>query len=434
MARARVTIAGLVGLTLLIGNATSAWAETAELEHKAWTDSSNALPTTGISAKARSRPWRPLAGRPRCASSRPVYFEVKLGPSQKAYTMVLDESQGTGRGYDRLYVDADGNRDLRDEKPVEGTVRASRSYTRSQFNAAEVRVRYGGEDLPWTFSAYCYSYQSRGGVPTSLQVSSAAYCEGTVEVGGKQVKLAVVDGDSNGCFNNYYAMPRGARSTRGRLYASGDWILVDANSDGRYDVDSMGLEAFGCGRHLLVDGECYEVKISSCGRRLSVEPAKARCGLLSRRGGGTFSAAFLTRSYGMLTVRSTGEPVKVPAGTYKLYACSFEAKDDAGTVWRATGQGGSSGQLIRVVAGKATTARFGPPLKIGVSASVYPSGSVGSLRPGRTLRLSLEIKGQAGEGYSGRSVTKSGGRLDKPKVKITGRGGKVVATGSFEYG
>jgi hypothetical protein len=78
--------------------------------------------------------------------------------------------------------------------------------------------------------------------------------------------------------------------------------------------------------------------------------------------------------------------------------------------------------------------KFGAPLKAGITAMVLEGGSVDAVKPDSTVRLSLSITGQGGEGYSAGSITKAGARLPPPAFTIRAKDGKEVASGSFQYG
>jgi len=430
----RTLVAGTLGLALVACTVWSAPGDIVELTCKSATDAAGFAPVTAVALEPLANAPRSLKGRPKFASSKPLYFELKLGPARSSYLLALDEGKGNGQGYDRLYVDADRDRDLSNDPPVEGTCTKGRGYSRGEFSGAKALVTHGGERVPWHFAARYTSYDDDGRGRISLSVSCACYCEGTVDLGGKQVKLAVVDVDSNGCFNDLFSLPASG-AEKDSFNASGDWLLADADGDGRFAMSSMGMEACGLGRYLLYGGEVYQVKVSSSGLKLSVAPAQVPCGSLAREGTGPFFAALLTRSNGMLGVQGTGEAVKLPAGAYKLYLCSFEVKEGTGDAWKVNGEGTPAGPAIHVSPGnKPTTAKFGTPLAVGASVKVYPSGSLNAVKPGTTLRMDLDIKGQGSETYSASSITRAGRRLEPPAVKILYKNDKLVASGSFRYG
>ena len=62
------------------------------------------------------RPRELLSKEPEYKSARPLYSAVELGDAKDRFiTLVVDESKGSGSGYDTLYVDANNNGDLTDD-------------------------------------------------------------------------------------------------------------------------------------------------------------------------------------------------------------------------------------------------------------------------------------------------------------------------------
>jgi len=437
---------GLFALLLVVCVATGAWAETVALAYKT-AEGVVTIRRVRRGAKKLTGPPSYLKGRPKLVSSKPLFFEVTLGPQQTPFALVLDESKGTGKGYDLLYVDANGNGDLSDDPPVSGTrggMHASFfSQTSHRFSGVRALVRHGAQAEPWSFSACYYVGHSfiRAGpnkTPTShtysgMYVTSAGYCEGAVEVDGKRLRVAVVDADSNGRFDDYIRVPKAAS---GRLSSSGgDYVLIDANRDGRYANELAAAEVLGYGRYVLLGGRCYEVQVAASGRSLTLSPTAAPLGSLSRAGGGAFVASFLTPRDGMLYVRSAGGPATVPAGSYRLFGCSFVRKDQTGAVWKAEARGTWAAAPIQVAAGRTTVAKCGPPLKVAVAATRSGGSPADPLKPGSTARLSLlSITGQGGETYGAGDITRDGKRVSPPTFKVVSAAGDTVVSGSFRYG
>lgn len=434
MARMAARFPGLAGVAVLL-LAGAVGAEESEFTLRTHGGPVRLAPV--MPARGQAVP-RPASGLPKLACPTPLFFEVKLGPEQVPHLFVLDSSTGAEPGYDRLYVDTNGDGRLSDEQAFEGKCSLNRGYTVGFFHGCKLQVKYQDGAQPWAFNAQYVVFQDANSrAQPSLMLTAAASCEGMVDFGGKKLKVALVDGDSNGRFNDLFAFakaPAGTSVAAGVGPPSGDWILVDANADGQFDAEALGLEAFGCGRYLIVDGKCYEISVSASGRRVSAARSSAPLGMLRRVGDGPFAVALLTPGSGMLALYSSGEPVAVPAGLYRLYTCVTAVTDEAGTLWRATGRANAPAQAFRVEEGKLAAVRFGAPLKVGATAAVYPSGSASALKAGDTVRLSLAIKGEGGEEYSAGAITKAGGRLPPPTVAILARGGQEVASGTFQYG
>jgi hypothetical protein len=66
-----------------------------------------------------------LVKEPSYSSDKPLYALVMLDEdATKVVTIVFDESQGTGKGYDTIYADLNLNGDLTDDKTIKGTLKA----------------------------------------------------------------------------------------------------------------------------------------------------------------------------------------------------------------------------------------------------------------------------------------------------------------------
>jgi len=393
-------------------------------------------------------PTTSLAGEPKYVSSKPVHFEAKLGPADAVYTFVMDESKGMGTGYDVLYLDANGDHDLSDEKPVQGTARMSGTSPRGDFPETEVLVDYGEQRLPWRFRPRYYTHSSikrddAGDVVEHkrnllLLLTSVGCFEGTVAIAGKELKMAVVDADSDACFGSCYQVRTsspypGLQYAEDRLFATGDRLLIDFNGDGQFDLKPSGTpEAFPYGKYLFVNTGWYEVGVAPSGRSLRMDPATMPLGSLGREGGGASWLTLLSKEAGAIFVAPKGEPASAPVGTYELYSCGLTFKDTAGASWQAIGAGTTHGDEIVIEDAKLTSVKLGPPLR----AVVEPSSSAGSLRevkPGASLRIGLVVKGEHEEVYSSAAITRDGQRLPGPTFEISDEDGKVAATGRFRY-
>src|ERR1019366_6679086 len=85
-------------------------------------------------------PFTQIKAYPAFASKKPIYGSIHLCQNRKRPDSgqityyAVDESQGTGKGYDRLYFDANGDLDLRNDPVV-----------RPQSQPPEkARLNYGG--------------------------------------------------------------------------------------------------------------------------------------------------------------------------------------------------------------------------------------------------------------------------------------------------
>jgi hypothetical protein len=148
-------------------------------------------------------PQERLLAEPKFKSTRPIYYAARYGEAKDSlYSMVLDESNGPGRGYDVLYVDANNDNRIdaaKERFPV-------RVGDLSQTGPIRIclRVCAGGVTAPYdvTLSAfeYCDAKFPIPGIHITLRDSS--YYVGEAVFGGKTRKIAVADLNANGLFND----------------------------------------------------------------------------------------------------------------------------------------------------------------------------------------------------------------------------------------
>ncbi|MHC4622654.1 MAG: hypothetical protein ACYS4W_02010 [Planctomycetota bacterium] len=126
-----------------------------------------------------------------------------------------------------------------------------------------------------------------------------------------------------------------------------------------------------------------------------------------------------------VVTRSGRAPVKVRAGAYKLTGAELRKKEGRKEWWTilCRSRGGGKLSKIRVGDGETTVLKVGPPL------TVHPEVS----RSGRTVSIGLSLIGRAGERWIP-AVFASERDAPKATLKIVDEGGKVLASGKFEYG
>jgi len=378
-------------------------------------------------------PATPLKGPPKLVSANPRFFEIKLGPDPISYAFVLDESKGTGQGYDRLYIDTEGNGNLANAKPMTGQCQREGNQTGCLFRDCRVLVRRGGQTALWRFDVFACTDTALGWIKprTVLVVCPFGYYGGAIQLDGRAVKVAAVDAACTGRYDEPLDLKRLALASDGGLDLPGSQVLFDLNGDGRFDVS--GPEAFPCTKYVQLHGSYYAMAVAPNGQSLTLAKAEVPQGTIEREGGGRFTLGLVSSEYGMVTVSCDGEPARLPAGRYKLLWCALALSRRDGATWQGTGKGTEKGSEIVVAADAPTRLKIGPPLVLGVTADVPPPGRPGAVRPGSELTLGIEVYGQAGEAYPS-SALRQGLGAQPPTLRIAAADGKVVQQGSFRFG
>ena len=375
--------------------------------------------------------------------------------------------------YCRLYFDLNHNGDLTDDKVIEAiasNVYSSGTYVRNSFPRVDLVVNADGTkiDYAFTFSIYARSYSGHSYASASL--NAAAYREGEIELDGETKRVALIDFNSNGRFDDEYAIRTDVTTSGGGVYASyGDMLLIvpDVSAPGYgspYDITGSDYRNFVSGL-VNIKGRFYDMTVSAAGDKLSLEPSSAPMGKVTNPNKGFSAIVYGDKGF----VKITGDgskPVALPEGDWKLYSYTINQTDvgdpkapendiadsDEGDNGSLVGmlvaavkksghvatavrvaqprytivsaQGTKDYAAVKVRKGKTAKMPFGPPYKPVVSAS-YSTGA-------DTVSLGMSLIGVAGESCS--NVTINGARPGKPEFTITTADGEEVAAGSFEYG
>jgi hypothetical protein len=114
---------------------------------------------------AEAFPADPLK-EPAYSSEKPLYARIELDEKgSKVLTLALDESKGTGKGYDTMYPDLNLNGDLTDDEPTRGLLGEGSGSASYVFPPLSGRVEHGeegeGSDLLWELTLSYDQYQRK---------------------------------------------------------------------------------------------------------------------------------------------------------------------------------------------------------------------------------------------------------------------------------
>jgi hypothetical protein len=374
---------------------------------------------------ASDSPREVLAKEPEYKSDKPVYLTLELGNAKDRFvTGVLDESGGTGTGYETLILDANHNHDLTDDTPMKASPGKQRNPRELmlRFGPLPVTVRYhdGTERaLKVSLSLRGYRY-SRGEEQISWGVGYqvAQHIEGEADFGGKKVRLAIYDAvpegtrseNGNGCFDDYGM----------------DRLRVDLNGDGALDEET---EDFPLSKVFPYDGKLWNIEVDSFGKQITVRPSQLPTGRVALKSafspGSRIESGHLEFSshQGCAFSYDLGRPgaLLVPAGRYRLGNGSLTLKDAKETEWEVAF---ALPKALSVAAGQSVSLAVGQPVKLQPVVEGRPV-------PGGQVSVSHKLTGAGGEVYS--SVSPANGRKP-PVVTIADAEGVRVGGGPMTYG
>ena len=365
-------------------------------------------------------PPEALVAEPQYFSEHPLYGSFQLADSDdNTYTIVIDESKGTGSGYDTLYIDANNNEDLTDDPKLSETPSPHRQ-SRLEFPLVEISVEIGGREYPYYLTPSTQTYSGR----TDILVSSSSYCLGELAFGEKTYPMALFDSDRNGLFNDVGAIPSESER-RDKIYTSGDMLVFDVDGDGKFwnsTHNTADLQR-GLGKYVSFGDTCYEMDVEPHGRTITIRETEAPCGYIKAKHQDYWVE--LLGDAGALKLSSSESKGKVPVGEYRLATCSIETQDDEGVTWRILGRGNWRQPVIEVKRNRKAALEFGPPLTARITLTKQRD----------VLEIGLDVTGRRGETYPPRDFRRVGkGLPPAPRFQVRDDRGNIVVSGDFEYG
>lgn len=381
----------------------------------------------------------PLVGEPEAKSSRPLYGIGGLNDrARQVYR--IDESQGTGKGYDRFILDLNGNRDLRDDPVAEGRPQKRSGIPLDYVVFGPIEAPASVQVGPWRpiYHAVMEYRQAdlalflrRNVSPGNVRVKSGWYLEASVDLDGAKEKIGLLDGDRDLRLGVESAANAGGGFLP--LYRS-DSVLRDRNASGRFDFDLCESECDSAANRIGIGRNVYTVTVAKDLRSVRLERYTGPQGKLAVAAhADKLRAVRLTSGDdNFVPVLIDGESV-VPAGVYTIESCTVASASGETEPAMTRGWFGEPDK-IRIRPDRATTVRCGPPLELRLEAK-----RVGSRTPKgvsiQKIEIDARVIGAGGERYVRHA---KGGNLtaqaDPPRFRIFDAQGKEIASGRFEYG
>jgi hypothetical protein len=428
----------------------------------------------GYGAYGQLRLKRPaeLKREPEAKSARALYGQLAGSVSSNGFLFRLDESKGTGKGYDRLLIDLNDNHDLTDDPLAKTTVlapalRASSSASeRTMFGPIKVPAeRRLGAGRPVYFAeAYVYTRDSGIRLAGSeayygqLRFKAGWYLEAAVDLGGVRQLVGWYDGNANLRLGDPWKGRTYKMGGEDRVgFTTGDSILQDLNGSGHFEASPLEDESSPFASILYLGATPHRQTFAADYKTVHIEPWTAALAELTLQPRGE-----QVRSVSLAQEGSPGQwnlvkpsvvngKATVPPGNYRLYSSMLEGRTSAGEILRLSGYNRSLKKTFQADSGGSTLLACGAPLKVEVTAAkprVAATVSTNRLASSLsrlvartatpaepTLRINAAVVGEGGESYSSFGVGRDfKGRPPKPAFTIAGPDGKQIAAGNLEYG
>lgn len=333
------------------------------------------------------------------------------------FTIILDESKGTGKGYDTAYmIPSVSNLDLKNATAIE-LARVNSLIVTDRSKLYEVNLHTGTESSSpvkkYAVNLSVYLAKPESEVSRVL-VEMAGAWSGAIKTDEGEVPVILVDRNGNGVFGEPFEFPD-------RPIA--DMIeFKEQTSDSREDISTAKF----FGKAVQYEDKLYSITASPSGETITVSPYTGDTGrikVLAKDGTGESISAFTSMIYGTgggFNV-TPGQEIVVPDDSYKIGATLSITKDES---QRSTFMlSMNSIETISVGKDEVVELTIGGPLSM--SIKVEPDGIVA--KQDEELRIDLEftIPGAQVMSISGASAV---------EVEIKAPDGSIVDSGKAPFG
>ncbi len=353
---------------------------------------------------------------------------IKLGDDERL--LVMDRQKIEDDFYNRIFSDANANKDLTDDPVIDGTLETEsrQSYKRTKFPPIDTRIKVDGKSLPFSFipeffgrlSAPDESRINEDIVERMINCYVRTNClyRGTFEIDGDAYHIWLSDDNCNGVFGEKFELMRFERPISGRIpiFAIGDGIFLSSDEE----IQQHGQQAIG--DWLLVGNRLFEVTISQAKERMSLTPVVKNLVPLELAMQPEHVSLYTEGGKHFLMTCRPDKKINIPRGRYRLYNYSLLKKDDQGDLWSVTARATTECPWINVDGSANIALKFGEPY---IAAVDVPERGVinvqGSTSAQSSVFLLFTIRGQGNEDISEISHEKG----DKTKIPFSKNEGMI---------
>jgi hypothetical protein len=343
-----------------------------------------------------------LRETPADAPPKPVYFALDID-DRKVHGITYRSTDRTKRA--KLRLDTDGNGLLSDEKEYIG-VWLSIFRFQTIFEFGPVSIKHSGDGS----KASRFYIGCADGKYVILYATQ--YRAGRVELGGAYRKIALVDCNYNGRYNDVLVPP-----VRNNREPGCDSIAIDLDGNSKFDFDMSGdWELMPLSRLVKVGGSYYHLDITDDGATVEFRKAQPAFGTLDLGDENVEIKLWSDAAHQHLF--SPKGKWRLPAGSYAAIELKLTETDSEGNRWlfdTEKARGGAG-------AGELGAFEIGPPFQIKTSMK----------KNRKDAWVRFYLQGQAGELYVP-GAKKNGEEVPEPQFQIISATGQRLYSGQFEF-
>lgn len=362
-----------------------------------------------------------ISKMPVTRSKKPLFFGARIDGAGKEGTLciVMDESGGTGKGYDTAFVDVNRNFDLSDDTPVSWSTGRGRSAS-PWITIQAHQGQLDGEHTNNPMQIRLMSYDIKG-QDMSIQKKGAWTC--VVGCNKGDVQFALADMNGNGIYGER-TKPADAKSPG--CPQPGDYAFVDAIGMGKTFIYPSGPASLQLNEAVKLGTRFYKIDANAIGNKVTIAPYDGPMGKLlvqvSNVNGkkAAVTSMSISGNVGTYSFDDCKGPIAIPDGSYKVDGCNIVLAAKNKTLQL----GCSLSSPAKVETDKQSIVSIGGPLKLAIN----PDKKVWYLKPGSSADVSWDIR-------IGSNITvQSLGSSDRePIVNFYNKAGKLIYTTTAGY-
>lgn len=401
---------------------------------------SRSLSFYGVSAASAKRPagdWK----LPKLTSQFPIYYQMSFGGENR---LLIFDQKDAQDNYTRLYFDANGNRDLTDDKPIDGVFDKKDGWMSQgvEFPVVEFTLKVQDKEAPYAFQpilsdilAWKKNHQT-----VMIGRSNACWYAGECELDGKRMRVALLDSNANGRFDEFSSVFNLGQDPDALALASGDQISISP-LDGRGGVAGTTVL---CNR-ISIGPKVYDVAVDMAAGKMTLNETRDK--LVNIRIPKGYGQLMLFSETGgrSLSVLNPAETMTVPEGKYRLISYSGNPKDEQGNQWSIAAYATGKTPYLAADPQNPNPLRIGAPFTALARVPSYDIENAKRTPQIAQVSLSFVLLDAAGRQVNSLSCytpqatgfeksTQSTNMPKEPSYQILDSKGKEVALGTFEYG